>query len=206
MTVKSSDRDFVIPFIGLKTGTYTFEYEIGDAFFESLEYSIVHRGDVKVALEFEKKETMMIADFKAKGKVFTNCDRCDTPLEVPISGEFRLIYKFGLEESEDESLVVLHPEAFELDVKDAIYELITVSLPARAVHPPGECDEEMWNLIQQYTVRPKSEASEEDDDDWDEDEDWDDDEDWEDEEEDDEPGPDDFNPKDPRWSALKNLN
>jgi len=190
--VESSDKDFIIPFIGLKIGTYAFEYEVNDAFFESMEYSIIHKGDVKVTLEFEKKETMMTADFHAEGRVFTNCDRCDTSLELPISGSFRLVYKFGLEESEDESLVVLHPETYELDVRDAIYELITVSLPARAVHAPGECDEEMWKLIQKYTVNSEEEEDDDDDEDW--------------EDDDDAPGPDDFDPKDPKWAVLKNLN
>lgn len=202
--MKSSDKDFIIPFIGLKIGTYTFEYEVDEAFFESMEYSMIHKGNVKVTLEFEKRETMMTAYFKAEGTVSTNCDRCDTPMELPISGDFKLIYKFGLEESEDESLIVLHPEEFELNVKDAIYELITVSLPARRIHPPGECDEEMWNLIRKYSAKP---AEEEEDDEYD-DEDWDDDDegDWDDEDDDDPPGPDDFDPKDPRWSVLKNLN
>ncbi|TXI87745.1 MAG: DUF177 domain-containing protein [Crocinitomicaceae bacterium] len=190
--MKSSEQDFIIPFIGMKTGTYTFEYKVNDTFFESMEYSLIHKGDLNVTLEFEKKENMMTAHFWAEGMVSTNCDRCDTPMELAISGEFKLIYKFGLEESEDESLVVLHPEAYELDVSEAIYELAIVSLPARMVHPAGECDEEMWKLIQQYTVN-----SDEEDDDWD-DEDW--------EDEDDEPGPDDFDPKDPKWAVLRNLN
>lgn len=191
--MKSSEQDFIIPFIGMKTGTYTFEYKVNDSFFESMEYSLIHKGDLNVTLEFEKKENMMTAHFWAEGVVSTNCDRCDTPMELPISGEFKLIYKFGLEESEDESLIVLHPETFELDVREAIYELAIVSLPARMVHPAGECDEEMWRLIQQYTVN----SEEEDDEDWD-DEDW--------EDEDDEPGPDDFDPKDPKWAVLRNLN
>lgn len=178
----------------MKTGTYTFEYKVNDTFFESMEYSLIHKGDLDVTLEFEKKENMMTAHFWAKGLVSTDCDRCNTPMELPISGDFKLIYKFGLEESEDESLVILHPEAYELNVKDAIYELAIVSLPARMVHPAGECDEEMWKLLQQYTVNS---VEEDDDEDWD-DEDWDD--------EDDESGPDDFDPKDPKWAVLRNLN
>ena len=134
----------------------------------------------------------MTAHFIAEGIVSTNCDRCDTPMELPISGEFKLVYKFGLEESEDESLVVLHPETFEIDVRDAIYELAIVSLPARMVHSVGECDEEMWKLIQQYTVNATEIDDEDDDEDWDD-------------EEDDEPGPDDFDPKDPKWATLRNL-
>lgn len=191
--MKSSDKDFKIPFIGLKTGIYEFEYEVNDSFFELMEYSIIHKGNVKVTLQFEKKETMMMANYFAEGTVLTSCDRCDAPLELNISGEFKLVYKFGLEESEDESLVVLHPEEFELDVRDAIYELITVSLPPRAVHLPGECDEEMWKLIQQYSVNSADDEDEDDDD-------------WDDDEEEDIPGIDDFDPKDPKWSVLKNLN
>jgi len=90
---------------------------------------------------------------------------------------------------------VLPDEAYELDVRQNIYELITVSLPARLVHPKGECNEEMLELLQKYSGR-----SEElnDDENWDDEEE---DEDWEDDEED-----DDDDPIDPRWSALKNLN
>lgn len=189
--MKSTDQNFIIPFVGLKIGTYEFEYKIDESFFALMEYSIIHSGELDVTLEFEKKETMMLANFHAAGKVTTNCDRCDTPLELEVSGEFKLIYKFGTEESEDESLVVLHPDDFELDIRDAIYELITVCLPPRVVHEPGECDEEMMGLLQKYTVNMDDE--DEDDEDWDD-------------EEEDIPGIDDFDPKDPRWSSLKNLN
>lgn len=189
--MKSTDQNFIIPFVGLKVGTYEFEYKIDDSFFTLMEYSIIHSGELNVTLEFEKKESMMLANFHAAGRVSTNCDRCDTPIEIDVSGEFKLVYKFGVEESEDESLVVLHPDDFELDVRDAIYELITVCLPPRIVHEPGECDEDMMELLQKYTVNLD-----------DDDEDMDD----EDDEDEDIPGIDDFDPKDPRWSSLKNLN
>jgi len=199
--VKSSGNDFIIPFIGLKIGMHIFEFEVNDAFFESMDYSIIHQGNVKAGLELDKKETMMIARFWVKGTVSTNCDRCNTPLDLSISGEYKLVYKFGTEEAEDESLVVLHPDEYQLDVKDAIYELITVSLPVRVLHAPGECDEEMWALLQQYTVNPG--PDEDDEDEWDEDDEDFDDEDFDDEDDSDD---DDDGPIDPKWSALKNLN
>jgi len=80
----------------------------------------------------------------------------------------------------------------------SFYELTTVSLPSRMVHPKGECNEEMIELLSKYSLQ--KEDSEEDDD-WDEDDDFDDDDDWEDEEEE-----DDEDPIDARWSGLKNLN
>jgi uncharacterized protein len=190
-----SNKEFIIPFIGLKVGFHDFNFEIHDAFFEEVEYSIIHKGNVTVSLTLEKKETMLIGEFQIGGTVSASCDRCNDPLDVPVKGTFRLVYKFDNETSDDESLIVLHPDAYELDVRDNIYELITVSLPARLTHPMGECNEEMIELLKKYSGQPESVE-----DDFDDDDDWDD-EDWEEEDDD-----DDDDPVDPRWSALKNLN
>lgn len=213
-----SRREYIIPFVGLKLGEHNYDFEIGPDFFKGLEYSIIESGSVNVRLVLEKKETMLIGIFECEGRVFTECDRCNGPVEVPIQGSFRLVFKFSSNEStDDESLIILPEETFELDVQPYIYELMTVSLPARNVHPKGECNEEMLATLSQYLVNPTAIDEEEDwdDEDWDdEDEDWDD-EDWDEEEDDD----DDFSdeeeedgdvdpdrPIDPRWSVLKNLN
>ena len=194
----------MIPFVGLKIGFHDFDFEVEDSFFDEIDYSIIDSGAVSVHLNLEKKETMMIGKFSINGKVRTNCDRCNDPIEVPVKGNYQTVFKFGNEETDDEALVVLHPDTYELELKDIIYEFITVSLPTRLIHPKGECNEEMMLLLSEYTA--KKEESDDDDEEWDEDEDdWDDDdEDWDDEEDDD--VDDDNKPVDPRWSALKNLN
>jgi uncharacterized metal-binding protein YceD (DUF177 family) len=103
-------------------------------------------------------------------------------------------------------LIVLDFEAYELDVKMNIYELISVSLPVRVVHEQGECNPEMLELLEKYVIN----ANDDDDDDFD-DEDYDDEDfDDEDDEDDSEEGEDDDDNNnddiDPRWSILKNLN
>ena len=204
-------NEFLIPFVGLKIGKHLFDFEVGNSFFESMEYSIIEQGNVKVTLELDKKETMMIALFHAEGTINTLCDRCNTPMDFEIDGGYKLIYKFGLEEEEDEMLVVLHPDSYQIDITNPIYELITTQLPLRVLHDEGECDEEMWELLQQHIVNPEDEEDL-DDEDWDdEDEEWyfdedetdsdDNDDDWEEEDENDKD-----KPIDPRWAILKNLN
>ncbi len=197
-----SNKEFIIPFIGLKVGFHDFNFEIHDSFFEEVEYSIIHKGNVTVSLTLEKKETMLIGEFQIGGTVSASCDRCNDPLDVPVKGSYRLVYKLDNDTSDNESLIVLHPDAYELDVRNNIYELITVSLPARLVHPKGKCNEEMIELIKKYSGQPNDiEVDFNDDDDWD-------DEDWEEEEDEGDEGDegDDDDPVDPRWSALKNLN
>lgn len=204
-----SKSEFVIPFIGLKLGNHVFEYDITDAFFEGIEYSIIHRGNVRVRLELEKKETMLIGIFQLEGIVTKDCDRCTDDIEVEVEGEYQIIYKFGGDASDDEALITLDKDAYEIDVKMNIYELISVSLPLRTIHEKEECNPEMLALLEKYVIN-----SEDDDDDFDyddededdfEDEDLDDD-DFEDDGEDGSDDNDDNDDIDPRWSILKNLN
>lgn len=95
----------------------------------------------------------MIGEFEIKGSVSTDCDRCNDPIEVPIKGSFKLIFTFGNEPSDDESLIVMHPDEYELDLRDQLYELLIISLPTRLIHPKGECNEEMIALLNQYSVQ-----------------------------------------------------
>lgn len=174
-----SDRDYIIPFVGLKAGIHEFEFDITDSFFEDIEYSIIEKGKLKVHLALEKKETMMIGEYSVSGVVGTTCDRCSDPVDVELTGEYRLIYKFDDKPSDDESLIVVYPEEFEINVKDSILELITVSIPSRALHEEGECNEEMMDILEEYAVYSIPEESTEE--------------------------VEDEGPIDPRWEALKKL-
>ncbi|MFT6502140.1 MAG: uncharacterized metal-binding protein YceD (DUF177 family) [Crocinitomicaceae bacterium] len=213
-----SDKEFVIPFVGLKQGVHEFNFEIGKAFFESIEYSIVHEGNVHVTFLLDKKETMLIGDYTIRGTVKASCGRCNDPVDVDVEGEFQLVYKFDDKPSEDESLVIVYPEEYEIDVKESIHEFISVSIPSRTVHKEGECNEDVMKILSEYQVFTLNEDGsvkpDEEYDDWDSDEEEDDpadngelenesDEDTDQKEDEDQNGEDDY--IDPRWNALKGL-
>ncbi len=146
------NKAYIIPFVGLKIGKHTFDYNITDSFFDIFEYSTIQKGNVKVELLFEKKETMMIGTFTLKGVVETTCDRCNDLMDVEIEGKYQLIYKFDTKESDDETLVIVYPEEYEIDVKDSILEFITVSVPTLHRHHEGECNEEMLSILNEYLL------------------------------------------------------
>jgi len=152
---------YTIPFLGLKIGHHTFEFKVGEAFFAEKDYSIVHHGDVLVVLQLEKKETMLIANFHITGSVESGCDRCGEPVMVALSGTYKIIYKFGFEESGDESLVVLHPDAYMLELDDTLYELITLSLPNRLKHEAGQCNPDVLKLLSNYSDDEEDDLDEE---------------------------------------------
>lgn len=189
------NRDYIIPFVGLKLGVHKFEFDITDTFFDNYEYSIIRKGNVKVELSLDKKETMLIGNFTVSGVVQSECDRCTDPIEIDIEGEYQLVYKFDTEPSDDESLIIVYPEEFELNIADNILELMTVSLPLRSIHNEGDCNEEMIERFKEYVLVEEYDEDEDD-------EDLSDDSDEEDENDD---SNDDDGEIDPRWSALKGL-
>ncbi|MFM7301086.1 MAG: YceD family protein, partial [Crocinitomicaceae bacterium] len=141
---------FEIPFVGLKLGTHEFEFDVNDSFFASLPYSLIEKGSVKVWLDLEKKETMMIANFECFGHVEQICSRCNESALVEIDSDLAVIYKFGHEEEEtnDDNLLIVNYDAYELEVSQQVYEMISLALPIRPMHEEGECDEEMVKLIE----------------------------------------------------------
>lgn len=158
---------FEIPFVGLKIGYHDFELDINDTFFESLPFSIIEKGNLKVWLDLEKKESMLVADFEVCGTVKGTCSRCNEQMEIEVEGEMTVYYKFGNENEEDENLIVIPFDSYEINVQQAIYELIVVSIPSRPIHEEGECEKEMVQLIKKYsTPEPKKDKDDEVDPRW----------------------------------------
>ena len=142
-------KQFSIPFSGLKLGKHQFDFEIDKSFFDAFEYSLVKDGALKVTLELDKQETMLILNFHILGTIQLNCDKCLAEFAQPIEIEERQIVKFAEDEleSDDLEIIVLNRKESEIDVSEMIYEFINVSIPYINICEQAEtdqkCDPEM---------------------------------------------------------------
>jgi len=116
--------------VGLQVGIHYFNYEVGDAFFEAFEGSLVQQGKVFVDLALEKRDRVMTLIFDIGGQVHVECDRCLAPLQLPIHGHFKVYVKTGREGAlEDEDVIIISPEETHLDIEQHMYEFIQLSVP-----------------------------------------------------------------------------
>ena len=171
-------QEYRIPFKGLKAGKHDFRFEVGEAFFNEFEYSLVKSGKLIVDLELDKQETMLILVFKINGEIYLNCDVCLANYPSAVSIEERQIVKFtGDEHLEDdtEEIIMLSRNEFEIDVSWLIYEFINLAVPY--ISRCGDegntewCDKEMIRKLSELSGSNKEEN----------------------------------NTDDPRWEALKNI-
>lgn len=171
------NKEFLIPFAGLKLGKHQFEFEINKAFFDDFGFDEYNDVNIKVNLVLEKKSTMLELSFKSKGTVNVPCDLTNEDFDLPVKGKLGLIVKFGDEynDENDEMLVLPHGE-HQIDVSQYVYEMIVLSVPSKRVHPgvkEGTIAPEILEKLNE--LAPKEEQIEEEKD------------------------------TDPRWDSLKKL-
>jgi len=141
-------KQFVIQFSGLKNGFHEYQVEVVDLFFEQFNIEDVTGGNFQVDFSLEKRDTMMELNFKFNGTLKTSCDRCLDSMTLPMKGERELLVKFGdVTSTENDELLVLGYEAYQIDVAPYIYEFISLNFPLRKVHEENECNQEVIDRL-----------------------------------------------------------
>lgn len=132
--------NFDIPFTGLSLGKHHYDFKIDKAFFDLFEYCEINEGNFNVQVELDKKETLLILDFKMSGEVTTDCDRCGSKVTIPAFYNDRIYVKFGEELSEDENILMIPENAHQVNIATLLEEFAVLSLPVRKVHEKGKCE------------------------------------------------------------------
>lgn len=155
-----NNQNLIIPFISLKEGVHDFEFHINETFFKKFEYSIIQAADLKINLVFEKKKTMFNLNFKTKGKIFTDCDRCGDPLTIKVKGNDDLIVKFGEDHyNETDEIKIIAENEYELDLTDIIYEYANLLLPSKKTHKKkSECNSDVMEQLEKLNTRQETES------------------------------------------------
>ncbi|MAD97403.1 MAG: hypothetical protein CMB99_08780 [Flavobacteriaceae bacterium] len=159
-------REYTIQFEGLKLGKHQFEYSIDDKFFETFNFDEFISAAVEVVLDFEKKGNLFNLLFTMKGNVEVPCDVSNEYYQQEISTELPLIVKFGIEYNDDnEEILILPHEAYELNVAQYIYEAIILAVPSKRIHPKvldGSLESETLKKLEELSIEQKEEKSTED--------------------------------------------
>jgi uncharacterized protein len=147
-------RKYVISFSGLSVGKHEYEYRLGDAFFEKIEYSEIKKAEVRIDVRLNKQSDLLMLDFIVRGKVLLPCDRCAEEFSVKINGEYQLFVKLGGmagEAVENEDMIRLTANEGELDIAHQLYEYSLLSIPHKRIHPKlNDCNQETLKKLKEF--------------------------------------------------------
>jgi uncharacterized protein len=149
---------YIIPLGGLKVGHHTYDYSIGNKFFEKFEESEIKAGNLSATIELERKSSHLEVVIKIKGKVKICCDRCLEEFFYPIDSENRLLVEFGKAwDLDNPDILIVPTDEKELDLSQYIYEFIHLTLPIKRIHSTNKkgestCNPEMLEKLKEHLV------------------------------------------------------
>ncbi|MBS1761377.1 MAG: DUF177 domain-containing protein [Bacteroidetes bacterium] len=130
-----NNREYIIPFVGLKEGIHEFVYQIDEKFFAEREAFEFSKASANVKLLLDKHQGFLMLKFEIGGDVELSCDRCGNPLKVNLWDEFNIIVKLVddpdvmNEQEDDPDIYYISRLESKIDVSTWIYEFILLSLP-----------------------------------------------------------------------------
>lgn len=149
-------EDFKIPIQGLEDGIHEFKFEVGDTFIEDMGLDENFGGLVDVVVELDKLNRTYSLNFNINGNLIFPCDRCLDDVEISISDKRKIYVKVVSEidhKDENDEIIWLEEDAYELDISKILYEFIVLSLPMKRVHQDDEdgyptCNPEILDKIE----------------------------------------------------------
>ena len=144
----SENNHNIIDLQRLSLGTHSFDFQLDNEFFESLEKSEILNGRVDCKATLNLREEAYQLNIAVHGTVFVVCDRCLDPMPLDINDEQDIW-------SEDEEPISNHPSSIaninrELDLSWLAYEIVSINIPIVHSHQPGGCNPQMDLLLQSH--------------------------------------------------------
>jgi len=149
---------YSIPLAGLKEARYTYDFKIGDDFFEAFEGSEIQRGELDAVVVLQKSSTHIEFDIVINGRAEVICDRCLDSFYLPLSSVNRLVVKPEREWAEvDPDMITMPLDEHEIDLSHFFYEYIHLALPLKRIHPDDSegrttCNPEMIRKLEDHLL------------------------------------------------------
>ena len=165
------NKEFVIPFAGLKLGMHQFSFEVTNTFFSSFGYEDFNAAQLNVKADLEKTSTVMELMITGKGHVNVDCDLSREPFDLPIETKLELVIKFGEEYNDEaEDILVLPHGEHEVDISQYIYEMFVLAVPQKKIHPgvvDGSLKSEVLDKLREMEPNQERKSDNENDPRWD---------------------------------------
>ncbi len=165
------NKEYSIPFAGLKQGKHNFRYTIENTFFEAFEYSEFNAANIELIVVLDRLSNMLELELKATGTVNLDCDLTSEPYDQTIKASLDLVVKFGdsYNDEDDEILVIPHGEN-QVNIAQYVYEMLVLSVPHKRIHPgvlDGSLQSEALTKLEELTPRESRREPEQTDPRWD---------------------------------------
>ena len=131
----TTETPHIIELSTLEIGRYSFDYQLDNAYLQSVEKTELLGGTVQAHADLDLRERDFDLRIRVEGTVQVVCDRGLDPMDIVV-------------DAEDD--MDLDEDTKTLDLEWLAYELVIVNLPLVHSHQPGGCNPQMDALLQSH--------------------------------------------------------
>ncbi len=139
----------------MPTDDETFQWHVGDEFFEAVGGAEIRQGKLDVTLRVKRISETYELTFQLKGEVMVPCDRCLELMAVPVDTAHIVRAKWGEQYEDDGETLTLSDADGGVDVSWNIYEFAALQIPIRHVHEDGQCAVQTEQVEQERPIDPR---------------------------------------------------
>ena len=144
----SEQSHYTIDLKRLPVGTHSFDIQLNNDFFASLEKTEILSGTVECKATLNLREEDYQLSIAVHGTVFVVCDRCLDPMPLEINDEQEIFSED--EVVPDETGKTIDGKGTSLDLSWLAYEIVSVNIPLVHSHQEGECNKQMELLLHNH--------------------------------------------------------
>lgn len=153
-------KQYIISLPTLGEGHHEYELKADGSFFAARGNDDVKEADVTAYVDIDVRHGAYKIGITCQGWIDIPCDRCLDSMRLDVDDDYDVTVRYGEEYDEKDDLITIPEDETEFDLAPLIADTVLLSIPLRHVHPDGECNPEMEEIMSRHS----SEAPEEEDD------------------------------------------
>ena len=153
-------KRFKIALPALGEGHHEYEMKVDGDFFAARGNDDVKGADVTAYVDIDVRHGAYKIGITCQGWIDIPCDRCLDPMRLDVDDDYDVNVRYGDDYDETDDTIIIPESDVEFDISPLIADTVLLSIPLRHVHPDGECNPEMKEIMKKHSsegVEPEEE-------------------------------------------------
>lgn len=154
-------NQFVVALPSLGEGHHEMELKADAALFEGRGNVEVTAADIVAYVDIDVRHGVYQIGITCQGWIDIPCDRCLDPMRLDVDEDYDVNVRYGEDYDETDDTIILPETEVNFDLAPLVADTVLLSIPLRHVHPEGECNPRMEEIMKEHSAEdPGQEADE----------------------------------------------
>lgn len=154
-------NQFVISLPSLPEGHHEMELKADASLFADRGNVEVTAADITAYVDIDVRHGVYEIGITCQGWIEIPCDRCLDPMRLDVDEDYDVNVRYGEDYDETDDTIILPEEEVRFDLAPLVADTVLLSIPLRHVHPEGECNPRMEEIMREHSADDPGQEEEE---------------------------------------------